>query len=125
MAKRKAVMTDAERWRRIATHIDAVSRNGGNAGDYLCWYVGVDRYPYSDIRPKAPESPRFEQSERMFSALARFTPHDDWGRNHFDWCSFWSDADASEQRVWACLFLAAMADADGGNHITHEGDGHD
>ncbi len=87
-------MTDAERWREIAEELAA-----SPPGDGLC---------------------TFEKSGRMKVAMHLFEPEVEVGR--YWWGCPQDDCDCSgvndnAARILAACFLAAMADADGGNHV--------
>lgn len=90
-------MTDAERWRRIAKSFE----DGTNEHQGLCCSAG---YLYADDHPPA-------HVKRMRAALdAMYEPE----RGGFFWWNI--DQNGTDQRILAACFLAAMAEADGGNH---------
>jgi hypothetical protein len=88
-------MTDAALWRKIAR-----TKAWGEWG--LCSAIEVD-------------SSNYVQGRRMEDAVTRFCPPSYPG---FYWPRSCPEGD--EQRIWAALFLAAMAEADGGNHAEEE-----
>lgn len=90
-------MTDAERWRKIAE-----TKAWGEWG--LCHALRYLGQRSESLYVNTP------QTRRMWRALQVFDPATD----SCYWWPTWGTGDT--ERTYAALLLAAMAEADGGNH---------
>jgi len=102
-------MTDAERWRRIARATEQ-ERPGTH---YLCWQFAPE-HRRGLVGHRVPQ----KQGARMCQALYETFTENPVLQRQAGTVIFSYDND---RRVWAACLLAAMADADGGNHKSERG----
>jgi hypothetical protein len=109
-------VTDAERWRWIAQGCEHALHHPQFKRAGLCECLHLDMWRAGQFAGFSTNEPiPGDQYQRMAEALQLFQP----GKGYNEYSRWWNfDGEGQEARVLAACFLAAMADADGGNHAS-------